>query len=379
MSEFSHRWFNQISEIDATLWQSFFDDTPFTDHAFLAALEQTGCVSEESGWQPMHLAIYQQEQVIALLPGYLKYHSYGEYVFDWAWAEAYQQHGLEYYPKWLCGVPFTPIAGQRISINHNNPTEVYAYTQHVLTATAAQLGWSGWHINFCHQQQATALTSDTVMQRHGVQFQWFNEGYNCFEDFLASLTARKRKSLKKERAKITEQQIAVEWIEGADISKQHMQQFSHFYRQTYLKRSGHNGYLNTAFFELLQQSMADKLVLMFAKYQGEVIAATLSFKDQNCLYGRYWGTNYELDSLHFELCYYQGIEYCIANKLKQFHSGAQGEHKISRGFKPVSTYSLHHIQHGDFAAAISDFITRERQHMALYKAHCESLLPFKQQ
>ena len=147
-----------------------------------------------------------------------------------------------------------------------------------------------------------------------------------------------------------------------------MQQFSHFYRQTYLKRSGHNGYLNTAFFELLQQSMADKLVLMFAKYQGEVIAATLSFKDKNCLYGRYWGTNYELDSLHFELCYYQGIEYCIANKLKQFHSGAQGEHKISRGFKPVYTYSLHHIQHGDFAAAINDFIRRERQHMALYKS-----------
>jgi predicted N-acyltransferase len=124
MSKFSHRWFNQISEIDATLWQSFFDDTPFTDHAFLAALEQAGCVSEASGWQPMHLAIYQQEQVIALLPGYLKHHSYGEYVFDWAWAEAYQQHGLEYYPKWLCGVPFTPIAGQRISINHNKPAEV---------------------------------------------------------------------------------------------------------------------------------------------------------------------------------------------------------------------------------------------------------------
>ena len=201
MSEFSHRWFNQISEIDAALWQSFFDDTPFTDHAFLAALEQSGCVSEESGWQPMHLAIYQQEQVIALLPGYLKHHSYGEYVFDWAWAEAYQQHGLEYYPKWLCGVPFTPIAGQRISINHNDAAKVYAYIQHILTATAAQLGWSGWHINFCHQQQATALTSDTVMQRHGVQFQWFNEDYKCFDDFLASLTARKRKSLKKNALK----------------------------------------------------------------------------------------------------------------------------------------------------------------------------------
>ena len=151
MSEFNHRWFNQISEIDAALWQSFFDDTPFTDHTFLAALEQSGCVSEESGWQPMYLAIYQHDQVVALLPGYLKYHSYGEYVFDWAWAEAYQKHGLDYYPKWLCGVPFTPIAGQRIGINHDNPADIYAYIDGVLTATTTQLGWSGWHINFCHQ------------------------------------------------------------------------------------------------------------------------------------------------------------------------------------------------------------------------------------
>ena len=304
----------------------------------------------------MHSAIYQQEQVIALLPGYLKHHSYGEYVFDWAWAEAYQQHGLEYYPKWLCGVPFTPIAGQRISINHDKPAEVYAYIQHILTATAAQLGWSGWHINFCHQQQATALTSDTVMQRHGVQFQWLNEGYNDFEDFLASLTARKRKSLKKERAKITEQQITIEWLEGADINKQHMQKFSHFYRQTYLKRSGHNGYLNTAFFELLQQSMADKLVLMFAKYQGEGLPPHSVLKIR-IVYMVVTGEQIMsliVCTLSFAIT--KGIEYCITNKLKQFHSGAQGEHKISRGFKPVNTYSLHHIQHGEFAAAINDFI-----------------------
>ncbi|MGX1114227.1 putative N-acyltransferase [Pseudoalteromonas sp. MBR-15] len=379
MSQFSHRWFNQITDIDTTIWQRFFHDTPFTDHAFLAALEHSGCVSKNTGWQPMHLAIYQQKHIVALLPGYIKYHSYGEYVFDWAWAEAYQQHGLDYYPKWLSAVPFTPIEGQRLSINHPNPDSVYNYLTQVLTNTAHDRQWSGWHINFCHQQQAESLKSDAVMLRQGVQFQWFNQAYSHFDDFLDSLTARKRKSIKKERAKITQQHITIEWREGNTISAQDMQLFSHFYSQTYIKRSGHTGYLNNAFFQRLRDTMPTQLVLMLAKQADEVIAATLSFKDKQCLYGRYWGANDEIDSLHFELCYYQGIEYCIANKLKQFHSGAQGEHKISRGFQPVYTYSVHHIQQPDFAAAINDFIARERQHMALYKAQCDTLLPFKQQ
>lgn len=377
MSGFSHQWVSCINEIDACVWQSFFGDNPFTEHAFLYALEQSQCVNKASGWQPFHLVIYENDKVIALAPGYLKSHSYGEYVFDWAWAEAYQQHGLAYYPKWLCGSPFSPIEGERIAIQHTNPEAVNEYITQLLNEQCQQHGWSGWHVNFCSKQQVKDFVGLNAMARIGVQFQWFNRRYENFDEFLQNLTARKRKAVKKERNKITQQGITIKWLQGAEITREVVSQFCEFYQRTYLKRSGHMGYLNHEFFILLHALMQDKLVIMHALKDDQVIAATLSFKSDNTLYGRYWGAIAEIDCLHFELCYYQGIEYCISNKLNCFHSGAQGEHKIARGFEPVFTHSIHNITDTDFSLAIADFLKREQLHTLAYKQHCETLLPFK--
>lgn len=379
MATFSHQWFNSINQIERAHWQRLFGDEPFTQHAFLYALEQSQCVNQQSGWQPYHLAIFEGENIIALAPGYLKSHSYGEYVFDWAWAEAYEKHGLEYYPKWLCGVPFCPIEGSRIAIEHSNPSLVYKYIAELLNLHSKEQGWSGWHVNFCNLAQATHLTEQHAMLRVGVQFQWFNKGFTCFDDFLNTLNSRKRKSLKKERSKITQQNITIEWLQGMQITPEIMQLFCEFYQRTYLKRSGHLGYLNMPFFKLLHALMADKLVIMLAKKEDAIIAATLSLIGADTLYGRYWGASEEVDSLHFELCYYQGIEFAIKHNLSCFHSGAQGEHKIARGFAPVLTYSAHHIVDNNFSNAISDYLKRERQHINIYKDQCSALLPFKNQ
>lgn len=377
MVNFSHQWLSSIKDLEQSQWQRLFGDDPFTSYAFLYALEESQCVNKQSGWQPQHLAIYANNTLVALAPGYLKSHSYGEYVFDWAWAEAYEKNGLNYYPKWLCGIPFSPIAGKRIAIKHNNPNAVYAYLSQQLNLQCVAQDWSGWHINFCEHTQASQLVEQNTMLRMGVQFQWFNKGYETFEDFLQTLNSRKRKLLKKERAKITHQNITVQWLQNEQLSPAIMQLFCQFYQRTYLKRSGHLGYLNTQFFTLLHTLMPDKLVVMFAKKEGSVIAATLSLIGEDTLYGRYWGASEDIDSLHFELCYYQGIEYAIKNKLKRFHSGAQGEHKIARGFEPVFTYSTHHIVNHHFSDAIKDYLERERKHIHSYKEQCHLLLPFK--
>ena len=377
MSHFSHQWFNSINQIDATQWHQFFGNDPFTQHAFLYALEQSQCVSAKTGWQPHHLAVYEGDKLVALAPGYLKAHSYGEYVFDWAWAEAYEKNGLDYYPKWLCCIPFSPIEGQRIRIMHSNPKLVYEYITEQLNTHCAKQAWSGWHVNFCDKAQASQLNDAGAMLRTGVQFQWFNNSFEDFDDFLKTFNARKRKAVKKERAKITQQNITIEWLQGEQITTTVMQLFCEFYQRTYLKRSGHLGYLNSDFFSLLHALMAEKLLIMLAKKDHKVIAATLSLIGDNTLYGRYWGASEEVDSLHFELCYYQGIEYAIKHNIHCFNAGAQGEHKIARGFQPITTYSAHHIIHPDFNHAIADYLKRERQHIDIYKQQCSTLLPFK--
>ncbi len=377
MSRFSHCFFNRIDALDASLWHAFFGSNPFTSHAFLSALEQSCCVTKASGWEPQHLAVYENDQIIALAPGYLKYHSYGEYVFDWAWADAYRQHGLDYYPKWLCASPFSPIEGRRLAIEHPQPEQVYDYIATVLTRTCQEQNWSGWHINFCREDQAESLRKHQAMMRLGVQFQWFNQGYRCFDDFLERFSSRRRKVVKKERRKIIDQGIDIKWIQGADLTPELMAVFYQFYQRTYAKRSGHLGYLNAAFFQALIRLMPQKLLLMLALKEEQVIAATLSFVEGDALYGRYWGANAEYDCLHFELCYYQGIEYCIQHQLTCFHSGAQGEHKIARGFEPVFTWSAHDIIHPDFKSAIAEYLMDERQHIMRYHQQCQHLLPFK--
>jgi len=378
---YSYKVLNHINDIEASIWDAFFDENPFTTHAFIYACEASLSASEKTGWIAHHFLIYQDETLIAIMPGYLKSHSYGEYVFDWSWAEAYQNLGLDYYPKWIGAIPFSPVEGLRIAHNENITSNIapqlYQFISKTLDQVAHDNHWSGWHINFCDQTASNLLKQQHIMPRTGVQFQWFNNNHSDFNGFLSSLNARKRKNIKKERQKVLSQDLTIEWLSGDDISEVLIQEFIEFYQRTYLKRSGHLGYLNVAFFTLLKQHLADDLIIMTAKKSNELIAATLSLKSGDTLYGRYWGASEHCEFLHFELCYYQGIEYCIKHKLRCFHSGAQGEHKIARGFEPVLTYSNHKIMNEDFALAIDDFLQRETQHMQQYFKECEALSPYK--
>ncbi|SFC90566.1 GNAT family N-acetyltransferase [Pseudoalteromonas denitrificans] len=376
---YSYKIITHINEISATRWDLFFDDNPFTKHAFIHACEASLSASSKQGWQAHHFLIYENDTLIAVMPGYVKSHSYGEYVFDWSWAEAYQNHGLTYYPKWVCSIPFTPVEGGRIATNSSNLSMLYQYIKTILNAQSKKYNWSGFHINFCDKKTSHLLGKQDVSSRLGVQFQWFNKDYQSFDDYLSCLTARKRKVIKKERLKAVAEDISIKWLTGCKISSDIIEQFIAFYQRTYLKRSGHLGYLNSDFFSLLKQNMSDELVIMIATKDENVIAATLSLKSSTTLYGRYWGASEYYDFLHFELCYYQGIEYCIKNNLKCFHSGAQGEHKIARGFEPVFTYSNHTMVHPDFSLAIDNFLIHESQQMQNYHQQCQTLLPFKNQ
>ncbi|OUL56175.1 GNAT family N-acetyltransferase [Pseudoalteromonas ulvae] len=373
---FHHQFIDDLSNIAPAIWDALFESDPLVSHAFLLACQQSGAASIQSGWHAQHLVIYQESVVMAILPGYLKTHSYGEYVFDWSWAEAYQQHNLPYYPKWVCGVPFSPVSGTRIGCKKLDDPLIQ-YISDTLNSHCQQQGWSGWHVNFLPKEHSDPLSHGNTMQRIGVQFQWFNRGYTDFEHFLARFTARRRKTLKKERQKALADNLSIQWLEGDEITTELMDQFTHFYQQTYLKRSGHLGYFNQNFFRQLQHNLRDKLVIMVAKKDHDIIAATLSLKSHDTLFGRYWGAKEHYDFLHFELCYYQGIEYCIKHGLACFHAGAQGEHKIMRGFEAVFTYSNHAIIHPEFSAAIGHFIDRETTHLREYQQQCLTLLPFK--
>lgn len=364
-----------IADIDPKTWDHLFNDYPFTRHAFLHALEASGSVGGTSGWRPLHIVAYAEDRLVFAMPGYLKYHSYGEYVFDWSWADAYQRHGLEYYPKYINAIPFTPSTGPRFGCL-NDQVDLNALQQFI-RQLLDERQLSGHHLLF-PQADTTGpwLTSDWVARR-GVQFHWYNQQYQTFEDFLDGFTSRKRKNLKRERRRIAEQQLVCETVTGDQASAEQWQRFFECYQMTYLKRSGHGGYLNKAFFERIADHMGEQIVLMFARHEGDIIASALCFADQHHLYGRYWGCLQDFDQLHFELCYYRGIEYCIEKGLRHFDPGAQGEHKIQRGFTPIHTWSLHHLRNPEFHRAVADFCVREAQHNEDYLEAARELLPFK--
>ncbi|MBD1582731.1 GNAT family N-acetyltransferase [Pseudoalteromonas sp. S16_S37] len=372
---YNHKFVTSIDEVSPLDWQSLCTNNLFCSYPWLSALEQSGCVSSKTGWQPHHLLIYQDTLLVAILPGYLKSHSYGEYVFDWTWAEAYQRHGLEYYPKWLCGVPFTPVTGQRILCKKPTPS-LCDYIFKTLKRCCAQACWSGAHINFLTEQLSP---SNDFVRRDGVQFHWHNNHYKDFVDFLSALTSRRRKMIKKERQQALKYGLSIRWLSADEIDDTVLAQFYQCYQNTYIKRSGHQGYLNFTFFQLVLRTLPQSVRLCVAFDERQLVAASLYLSDKHTLYGRYWGALEDYQALHFELCYYQGIEYAIKHQLYKFDAGAQGEHKLTRGFEPVTTYSLHHIANPMFSEAISDFIQRERRHIAQYKEQCALVLPFKQQ
>ena len=355
---------------------SALSDYPFLNPEFLAALEETGCTTAATGWDPQHLAAGDGTPY---MPLYVKTHSYGEYVFDWAWANAYQRYGLAYYPKLVTAIPFSPITGPRL----RPPAECWpAATAEALFAEvrqkAAACRASSWHLLFPDTATRTLFRDLDLLEREGVQFHWFNRGYRDFDDYLGALNARKRKMIKRERRRIAEQGLQVETLPGHAVDADLWSFFFRLYQNTYVKRSGTAGYLTAAFFHRIGSTLANQLALTVARDGGRPVAAALYFHDANHLYGRYWGCVREYEHLHFELCCYQGIEFAIRRGLARFDAGAQGEHKIPRGFEPVPTWSLHWIRDRQFAVAIADFLAREKAYNRRYLEQAQALLPFRQ-
>lgn len=374
------QFIDSIHRVAADEWNAVAgDDYPFLQHTFLAALEDSGATTAETGWLPQHLVIREGGVLCGLLPLYIKSHSYGEYVFDWAWADAYRRHGLEYYPKLLSAIPFTPATGPRLCLRDDLEADaLYSVVVEQLQRRAQQLGASSAHVLFPDVNDAERWQRAGLLQRIGPQYHWFNRGYQGFDDFLATFSSRKRKNLRKERRTVADQGLRLERLSGSDVSESQWRFFFHCYQMTYAKRSGHGGYLSEAFFQAIARSMADRLLLVLA-YEGDVpVAAALNFQGADTLFGRYWGCIREYDFLHFEACYYQGIEHCIEQGLSKFDPGAQGEHKIQRGFEPITTYSQHWLADASFSDAVARFLHTEQRHIAEYLQEAAQALPFKQ-
>ncbi len=372
------RFISHIDHCPADDWDAIAGaDYPFTRHCYLAALERSGSVGGDSGWLAHHALLYEDNTVVGVMPLYIKQNSYGEYVFDWSWANAYHQNGLEYYPKLVTAIPFTPATGPRLMLTAGAPANCQAEVRRAVEQEMVRLGASGWHLLFPAEEEAQQWQRAGLMQRRGVQYHWFNEDYRDFDDFLAGFSSRKRKNLRKERRRVADQGISLHCFQGEQLTGEHWQHFFAFYQMTYARLSGHGGYLRRAFFEQIGNTMGDAVVMVLAKQEGRWIAGALNFLGHDTLYGRYWGCARECEFLHFETCYYQGIEYCIRHGIKRFDPGAQGEHKIQRGFTPVATSSSHLITHPGFRQAIGRFLDEEASHMEHYTAQASAGLPFK--
>lgn len=378
------RFLTSIGEVSADAWNALVGKAyPFMQHEFFMALEESGSTTAITGWQPYHAVIEvgaeEKRRLVALMPLFLKDNSRGEYVFDWSWADAYQRHGMDYYPKLVTAIPFTPCPGTRVCIAEDQDAdEIYRLLSAYIPEQAQKLNASSWHILFPEQHECDAFKALGIQPRTGCQYQWFNKGYGSFEDFLERFSSRKRKNIRKERQKIQVAGIEFERVEGPDITPEQWEKFYLFYQSTYFVR-GRSPYLAQEFFYRVGKAMPGNLLLVLAKKAGQYIAGALSFVGSDTLYGRYWGCTEEYQFLHFETCYYQGIEYCIDKGLQRFDSGAQGEHKIQRGFEPVLTWSNHWIGNPDFDHAISRFLADEEKYIRRYQKEAFSYLPFKQE
>jgi len=365
-----------LADISSKEWNALAGPHPFLQHSFLYGLEQTGCVGEGTGWNPQYLVIKEAGKIKAAAPLYAKEHSYGEFVFDWAWARAYEQHGEPYYPKLLCAIPFSPISGPRLLVQDESWRPVVAET---LMTLAPRLGCSGLHVLFPEENDRKALATQGALMRQGVQFHWHNvenEGYADFEAFLATLSHDKRKKIRQERRKVREAGVTMKRLRGKEISEEDWLFFARCYRNTY-RQHGSQPYLNTAFFLHLGAMLPQHVLLVLAYRDGQPIAAALDIYDQGCLWGRHWGAIEHVPGLHFEACYYQGIEFCIEQRITIFEGGAQGEHKLARGFMPTTIWSAHQIADPRFAEAIAHFLEREGQGIAHYVSELEEHAPFR--
>lgn len=386
------RFYSAIEAIGQGIWNTVCGiDYPFIRYEFLHALEtasdpkeQAAACSRESGWQAHHAIVYHNDQPVAAAPMYLKYHSYGEYIFDWSWADAYQRNGLNYYPKLLCAIPYSPVTGSRIAVADTyagDNDSIYRVLTEACKHECERLKLSSCHFLFSEKSVSDGLQQQQLVQRHSHQYHWFNQNkhdqtYTSFEDFLTEFKSRKRKDLKKERRLVAEQDVRLLQLTGTDIKDDIWDTFYDFYQLTYAKRSGHGGYLPKAFFQAIAKTMPEQLLLVLAIQNDVVIAGALNLFSSTTLFGRYWGCTKSAEFLHFETCYYQGIEFCIERGLKKFDAGAQGEHKVQRGFRPTPTWSNHWIQHQGFRDAIQDFVEREAEQVKQNITHTREWLPF---
>ncbi|WP_119462307.1 GNAT family N-acetyltransferase [Rhodospirillaceae bacterium SYSU D60014] len=352
----------RIGTVDAAQWDACAGgDNPFVSHAFLAALEDSGSVEAETGWLPQHLLVEDAAGALcAAAPMYLKGHSYGEYVFDHGWAAAYERAGGHYYPKLQVAVPFTPVPGPRLLVRPGPSADTVRRTLiQAMVEVARRHKVSSLHVTFASEADSRALAEAGLMLRAGYQFHWTNPGYDSFEDFLAALSSRKRKAIRKERREVAESGIEIRALTGDAIEEQHWDAFYGFYISTSDRKWG-SPYLTREFFSRLGERMADRIVLVMAEDRGRPVAGALNLRGTDALYGRNWGCDGDYRFLHFEACYYQAIEYAIAHRLARVEAGAQGEHKIQRGYLPVMTHSAHWIRDEPFAAAVEGFLRREQ-------------------
>lgn len=377
-NDYVTRVFASPLELEASAWDALLqaagEPSPFMRHAYLAALHDSGSAAPATGWIPRYLTLWRDDELAAACPLYLKSHSYGEYVFDWAWANAYAEHGLAYYPKALVAVPFTPVPGPRLLARDAGAR---------LALAKALVGWardenlSSLHMLFASGDDVAACESAGLMLRNTVQFHWINQGYGDFDAFLAALAQDKRKKIRQERRKVTDAGVRFRWARGADIAPGDWDFFYRCYERTYLEH-GNAPYLRRSFFRRMAECMPGHWLLFVAERGGKPIASSLIAIDGKVAYGRYWGALERVDCLHFEACYYQPLAWCIAHGFERFEGGAQGEHKMARALMPVKTTSAHWLAHPAFANAVEQFLAREGRGIDNYLEHLEERSPFRQ-
>jgi len=369
----------RIAEIPAAEWDACAGGAnPFVSHAFLSALEDSGSATPERGWLPRHAALRDAAgHLLACAPCYAKSHSQGEYVFDHAWADALERAGGRYYPKLQVAVPFSPVPGPRLLIRPDSGLPAAALGQALVEACRAS-GASSVHVTFCTAAEWQALGEAGWLRRLGTQFHWSNPGYACFDDFLAALASRKRKAIRRERREVRASGLVLRCLRGAEITERHWAAFHRFYRSTTDRKWGRSAYLTPRFWPMLGERLGDAVVLMVAERDGEPVAGALNLLGREALYGRNWGAVVDVPFLHFELCYYMAMDFAIAHGLARVEAGAQGEHKIQRGYLPVETHSAHWIAHPGLARAVAEFLERERPAIRREMAALATLSPFRQ-
>lgn len=366
-----------IADIPAESWNALVqDNNPFLRHEFLFALEQHQCVSQAFGWLPRHIALYEDDCLVAAMPLYEKYNSYGEFVFDHAWADAYRQAGLDYFPKLVSSIPYTPASGQRLLVQPERFSQLAPVLLKTALELAEQQSYSGLHLLFPIEEQQDWLQQQGLFARHDCQFHWHNQNYQCFDDFLATLTAKKRKNIRQERKRVEKSGVQLRVLSGVTATETDWDHFALFYVKTFEEKWG-TPTLNAGFFKQVAQALPEQIVLVLADKKDQCIAGSLMFCSDTTLYGRHWGCTEYIDKLHFEACYYQGIEYCIRHQLRIFEPGAQGEHKVARGFVPTLTRSSHWLVANPFQQAIERYAQHEQAAIADYMQSCRQHLPYK--